>query len=43
MKNRTNIQVEHSTLIILKKLKKQRKKTYDQLLIELINSIKITD
>ncbi len=43
MKNRTNIQVEHSTVIILKKLKKQRKKTYDQLLIELINSIKITD
>ncbi len=43
MKNRTNIQVEHSTLVILKKLKKQRKKTYDQLLIELINSIKITD
>ncbi len=43
MKNRTNIQVEHSTLVILKKLKQQRKKTYDQLLIELINSIKITD
>ncbi len=43
MKNRTNIQVEHSTLVILKKLKRQRKKTYDQLLIELINSIKITD
>ncbi len=43
MKNRTNIQEEHSTLIILKKIKKQRKKTYDQLLIELINSIKITD
>ncbi len=43
MKNRTNIQVENSTLVILKKLKKQRKKTYDKLLIELINSIKITD
>ncbi len=43
MKNRTDIQVEHSTLVILKKLKKQRTKTYDQLLIELINSIKITD
>lgn len=44
MKQRTNIQVEHSTLMILRYMKKGDKTlTYNQLLMKLINSYRNSD